>query len=121
MEGAAHKLLESTTHRTLHAHGFTRSSSQASLVLTDILSRYLALLALTCAKYAQHANRTGIAPWDALCALDELGVDVNELSDYCGSEGHDFRRFAALTARKLEDLHEFRGEAPACRVYGATC
>src|ERR1700722_18648066 len=110
MDNATHKLLESVTQKTLHAHGFSRSSSQASLALTDLLSRYLTLLALTCAKYAQHSGRPGISTWDALRALDELGYDVEELREYCSSEGNELQRYAIHTARRFEDLKELKGE-----------
>ncbi len=85
MDSGAYRLLESATQRTLHAHAFSRSSSQASSVLTDLLSRYLALLTSTCAKYSQHAGRTGLTVRDAIGALNELGVDIDELSDYCAT------------------------------------
>lgn len=108
MESGAQKLLESATQRTLHAHSFSRSSSQASSVLTDLLSRYLTLLTSTCAKYAQHAGRTGLTVHDAIGALNELGVGVDELSDYCATEGKELNRYALYSARRVEDLHEFK-------------
>ena len=101
--------LESVTQRTLHAHGFSRSSSQASQTLSDLLSRYLTLLSSTCAKYAQHAGRTGLTAMDAFCALDDLGVSVDELGEYCLSEGRELRHYAVLTARRMEDLNELKG------------
>ncbi|TFK37668.1 hypothetical protein BDQ12DRAFT_652775 [Crucibulum laeve] len=110
MDGAAQKLLECATQRTLHAHAFSRSSSQASLVLTDLLSRYLSLLTSTCAKYAQHAGRTELSIHDAIGALDELGVGVDELNEYCATEGKEFNRYALHSARRVEDLNEFRAQ-----------
>ena len=108
MESGAHKLLESATQRTLHAHAFSRSSTQASSVLTDLLSRYLTLLTSTCAKYAQHAGRSGLTIHDAVGALSELGVGVEELSGYCATEGRELNRYALYSARRVEDLHEFK-------------
>ncbi|KAF4612033.1 hypothetical protein D9613_003808 [Agrocybe pediades] len=110
MESGAHKLLESAVQRTLHAHAFSRSSSQASSVLTDLLSRYLALLTSTCAKYSQHAGRTGLTVRDAIGALDELGVSMEELSEYCATEGKELNRYALYSARRVEDLHEFKSQ-----------
>lgn len=110
MDNAAQKLLESATHRTLHASNFSRSSSQASLVLTDLLSRYLALLSSTCAKYAQHAGRTKLTPMDALSALDELGVSLDELKEYGSTEGIELNRYAVKSLRRVEDLNEFRAQ-----------
>ncbi|CCM03224.1 uncharacterized protein FIBRA_05349 [Fibroporia radiculosa] len=108
MDGGAKKLLESVTHETLHAHSFSRSSTQATLVLTDLLSRYLALLTTTCAKYAEHAGRLSLSLRDAVSALDELGVGVDELSEYCAVEGRDLARYNTRSARRVEDLNEFK-------------
>ncbi|CAA7261949.1 unnamed protein product [Cyclocybe aegerita] len=110
MESGAHKLLESATQRTLHAHAFSRSSSQASLVLTDLLSRYLSLLTATCAKYAQHAGRSSLTVRDALASLEELGVTLEELDDYCATEGKELNRYALYSARRVEDLQEFKSQ-----------
>ncbi|KAG6855968.1 hypothetical protein H0H87_008909 [Tephrocybe sp. NHM501043] len=110
METAACKLLESATHRTLHAQAFSRSSSQASMVLTDLLSRYLALVASTCAKYASHAGRTNITVNDALGALGDMGVELEELREYAGTEGRELGRYALWTARRVEDLGELKAQ-----------
>ncbi|KZT03328.1 uncharacterized protein LAESUDRAFT_744694 [Laetiporus sulphureus 93-53] len=108
MDGGARKLLETVTFETLHANNFSRSSTQASQVLTDLLVRYLALLTTTCAKYAQHAGRLSLSVRDAVSALDELGVGVDELSQYYATDGRDLSRYAIHTARRMEDLGEFR-------------
>jgi histone H3/H4 len=109
MENGAQKLLESATIRTLHAHNFSRSSTQASLVLTDLFSRYLDLVTSTCAKYAEHAGRTKLSIRDAVEALDELGVGVAELKEYCAIEGAELGRYSIKSARRVEDMNEFRG------------
>ncbi|KAG5219634.1 Serine/threonine-protein kinase [Salix suchowensis] len=88
MDHGAHKVLESATFRTLHAQNFSRASTQASYVLTDLLERYLTLLSSTAGKFAEHAGRgRSIGVRDAVCALDELGVGIDELKDWCVSEG----------------------------------
>ena len=110
MDVGSYKLLESATHRTLHAHSFSRTSSQASHVLTDLLSRYLMLLSSTCAKYAHHAGRTGLTARDAIGVLDELGLGLEELSEYCSSEGRELGRYAIHSARRVEDMNEFKGQ-----------
>ncbi|KAF8797742.1 hypothetical protein BYT27DRAFT_6930415 [Phlegmacium glaucopus] len=110
MDSGAHKLLESATQRTLHAHAFSRSSTQASSVLTDLLSRYLALLTSTCAKYAQHSQRSSLSVRDAIGALDELGVNLDELKDYCATEGKELNRYALISLRRVEDLYEFKSQ-----------
>ena len=56
MGSGSHKLRELATQRTLHTHTFSKLSTQASFVLTDLLSHYLTLLTFTCAKCAQHAH-----------------------------------------------------------------
>lgn len=109
METAATKLLESATIKTLHAHNFSRSSTQATLTLTDLLARYLALLSGTCAKYAHHAGRTNLSVYDAVAALEEMGVGVDELSEYCSIEAKELNRYASHSARRIEDLNELRG------------
>ena len=111
MDAGAKKILDSVTIETLHAHNFSRSSTQATVVLTDLLSRYLALLSATCARYAQHAGRLRLTARDAINALDELGLGVDELTDYCASEARDLARYASHTARRAEDLKEFKGQS----------
>lgn len=118
MESGSQKLLESAVQKTLHAHAFSRSSSQASVVLTDLLSRYLTLLTSTCSKYAQHAGRTGLTVQDIIGALDDLGVSIEELSDYCSSEGKELNRYALHSSRRIEDLHEFEGQS-LCASHGS--
>lgn len=108
MESGAFKILESAAHRTLHAHAFSRSSSQASLLLTDLLSRYLTLLTSTCARYAEHGGRTTMNVRDAVAAFEELGVSLHELNDYCATEGKELNRYALYSARRVEDILEFK-------------
>ncbi|KAF5353324.1 hypothetical protein D9756_008101 [Leucocoprinus leucothites] len=110
MDTAATKLLEAATIKTLHAHNFSRSSTQSILVLTDLLARYLELLSETTAKYAQHAGRTGLTAHDALAALDEMGVGVEELGQYCTIEAKEMNRYAQHSARRTEDLNEFKAQ-----------
>ncbi|KAJ7619404.1 hypothetical protein FB45DRAFT_930679 [Roridomyces roridus] len=107
MEYASQKLIEAATHRTLHAAAFSRASTHASTVLTDLLTRYLSLLATTSAKYAQHAGRTSVTCADALEALEELGVGMGDLTEYI-PEAKELSRYAVYSARRVEELHEFR-------------
>lgn len=110
MENASLKLLESAVHRTLHAHAFSRTSAQAGGVLTDLLARYLGLVTGSCARYAAHAGRTSVSVHDALGALGELGVDVEELREYAGGEARELGRYALWSGRRVEDLGELKGE-----------
>ncbi|KAJ7468545.1 hypothetical protein FB451DRAFT_1091994 [Mycena latifolia] len=107
MEHAAHKLLEAATHRSIHAAAFSRSSSHASAVLTDLLSRYISLLASTAAKYAQHSGRTTVTCTDALEALDDLGFGLQDLIDYI-PEAKELSRYAIYSQRRVEELNEFK-------------
>ncbi|THH03167.1 hypothetical protein EW145_g6474 [Phellinidium pouzarii] len=104
MDAGMNGLLDSVTHKTLHAQNFSRASSQASHVLTDLLSRYMSLLATTCSQYAEHAGRASVSVHDAVLALDELGVSVDELTDYAEGEGRELTRYASNTARRAEEL-----------------
>lgn len=93
MGSGSHKLCELETQRTLHTHTFSKLSTQASFVLTDLLSHYLTLLTFTCAKCAQHAHRTKLNVQDAISTLDELGVNLEELRDYCATEGRELNPY----------------------------
>ncbi|KAH8822699.1 hypothetical protein DL96DRAFT_1618807 [Flagelloscypha sp. PMI_526] len=112
MEFAAETLLASTIHRTLHAQGFTRSSSQAASVLTDLLSRYLTLLTSSAAKYATLCGRSGLLDArDLIEAMDDMGVSIDDLSNYYSSEGRDFMYL--ISRRREEDLAELRVQLQA--------
>lgn len=103
------QILHTTTTRTLHAHHFNKSSSEATYVLSYVLSRYLTLLADTCARYAEHAGRTGVTMWDALAALNEIGVEIDELREFAEGEGKETVRYTAQTARRADELVEIGG------------
>ncbi|TFK48312.1 hypothetical protein OE88DRAFT_1737994 [Heliocybe sulcata] len=111
MDVNTHKLLESATIRTLHAQNFSRSSTEAAHVLTDLLSRYLTTLSQSCKKYAEQAGRLNLSARDASCALEEMGVSVEELKEYCGTEGKELGRYALQTRNRLEDLKEYKGQS----------
>ncbi len=104
------QFLAAVAHRTLHAHSFTRSSAQATVVLTDLLSKYLLLLAATCSNYANHSGRTVFTARDALAALEELGVTLEELHGFASGEGKELARYATKTARRMDELAELRGQ-----------
>jgi len=109
MDIAASKLLESATIKTLHAHNFSRSSAHALHALTDLLARYFLLLAESGAKHAHHAGRASLTARDALAALHDMGVGLDELEEYCAVEAKDLNRYAQHSARRAEDLNEFKG------------
>lgn len=109
MDTSAKKILENVTIKTLHAQGFSRTSTQTNAVLTDVLSRYLQIVAATAAKYADHAGRRRVMVKDAVEAFDELGTSVDELKDYCATEGKDMTRYAEHGLKRVEDLNDFKG------------
>ena len=119
MDGTTSGLLDSVTQRTLYAQNFNRASSQASHVLTDLLCRYISLLASTCARYADHAGRTTVAMPDAILALDELGLSVDELFEYVEREGNDLRAegYTTITSRRAEELTLLKGHYLRKRVF----
>ncbi|KAH9846579.1 hypothetical protein C2E23DRAFT_852238 [Lenzites betulinus] len=110
MDSGSKKILESVTIKTLHAHNFSRSSTQANQVLTDLLSRYLTLFASTCAKYAEHAGRLRVTINDATHAMDELGTSVEELSEYCATEGKEMARYGVQSTKRIEDLNDLKAQ-----------
>ncbi|KAL1761962.1 hypothetical protein FB107DRAFT_244756 [Schizophyllum commune] len=111
MDGATQKLVESTVHRVLHANSFSRASSNATHILSDIFARYYLVLAQTCAQYAQHAGRSSINVHDALHAIEDLGFSLEELQDYVQGEAVDMARAGytprmSTSTRRMEELAE---------------
>ncbi|RPD60727.1 hypothetical protein L227DRAFT_547024 [Lentinus tigrinus ALCF2SS1-6] len=110
MDSGAKKILESVTLKVLHAHGFSKASTQANLVFADLLSRYLSIAAATVGQYAEHAGRRRIVPQDAVNAFGDMGTSVEELQDYCEVNGRDMARYAVHSSKRLEELNEFRAQ-----------
>lgn len=68
---------------TLAQTGFASTSRAASLTLSATLSRYLQLVAATCAERASLAGRSKVVAIDVLQGLEELGVGgVAELHEW---------------------------------------
>ncbi|KIJ60429.1 hypothetical protein HYDPIDRAFT_98718 [Hydnomerulius pinastri MD-312] len=108
-QAAASAVLDSVTIKILHAHSFARTSSQASSVLSNLLSRYLILVASACGQYAELAGRSRLSVHDLLACLGELGTNMDELSEYCSTEGVELSRYASSSAKRLDDLADIRG------------
>jgi hypothetical protein len=54
---------------------------------------------------------------DALSALDEMGVPVEELASYAATEGREFSKsFTVRTQRRMEELLELKGQLQLRRV-----
>ncbi|KIY47643.1 hypothetical protein FISHEDRAFT_74447 [Fistulina hepatica ATCC 64428] len=110
MDLAAQRLVETSVHRILHAYSFSRASSVATASLGDLFSRYLLLLASTCSNYAQHAGRPHLTIYDALKAFEELGVSLDELTDYAHTDAADVVKanYNYASERRVADLTEMR-------------
>lgn len=67
----------------LASAGFASTSSAASLTLTDVVARYLRLLATTSVEKAALAGRSKVAAVDVVQTLEDLGVgSVGELQEW---------------------------------------
>ncbi|OAX40749.1 hypothetical protein K503DRAFT_582661 [Rhizopogon vinicolor AM-OR11-026] len=107
-QAAAAAVLDSVVLKVLHAHNFSRTSSQASVVLTNLVSRYLILLSSVSGSYSELSGRSKVNIWDVLSSLGDLGVTLEELDEYSISEGKELGRYASSSTRRLDDLLEFR-------------
>ncbi|KAJ8588598.1 hypothetical protein M405DRAFT_768872 [Rhizopogon salebrosus TDB-379] len=107
-QAAAATVLDSVVLKVLHAHNFSRTSSQASVVLTNLVSRYLVLLSSVSGSYAELAGRSKVNMWDVLSSLGDFGITLEELDEYSSSEGKELGRYASSSTRRLDDLLEFR-------------
>ncbi|KAL4077633.1 hypothetical protein J3A83DRAFT_1639150 [Scleroderma citrinum] len=107
-QATASALVDSVVIKILHAHSFARTSSQALSVLSSILARYIVLVASACGQYAELAGRSHLSACDIIACLDELGTNVDELNEYCSIEGVDLSRYATSSAKRLDDLAEFK-------------
>ncbi|KAG0699219.1 hypothetical protein DFH29DRAFT_983615 [Suillus ampliporus] len=116
-QAAAATILDSVVLKILHAHNFSRTSSQASVVFANLVSRYLVLLSSVCGSYAELSGRSKVSIWDVLSSLGDLGVSLEELDEYCVSKGKEIRMYASSSARRLDDLLEFRGSFPNTPVH----
>lgn len=46
--------------------------------------------------------------YDAIEALEELGTSLEDLQEYGSGEGKELNRYALHSARRQEELNEFR-------------
>ncbi|WWC67574.1 uncharacterized protein I206_101484 [Kwoniella pini CBS 10737] len=75
---------------TLAQAGFASTSRAASVTLSTVLSKYLKLVATTCVERASLAGRGKVAAIDVVDALDDLGVNVDELIDWSCDQSGDY-------------------------------
>lgn len=93
----AASLLHHSSLRILHATSFSKTSSTASLVFADVISRYLALLAQTTASYASAAGRSKPSAFDVAAALEEMGFGLDQLREWaCEGGGVELSKYERL-------------------------
>ncbi|KAF8550712.1 hypothetical protein OG21DRAFT_1419236 [Imleria badia] len=102
-------MVDAVVMKILHAHSFARTSAQAMSVLSSLLTRYLVLLASACGQFSELAGRSSLSAHDLVACLEELGTNLDELGEYCGTEGAELSRYASSSAKRLDDLADFRG------------
>ncbi|KAH7885876.1 hypothetical protein F5I97DRAFT_1809135 [Phlebopus sp. FC_14] len=108
-QAAASTALDSVTAKILHAHSFARTSAQASSVFSNLLSRYLALVASACGRYAEHSGRSKLSIHDLIACLDEIGTNVDELKEYYATEALELSKYASSSAKRVDDLKDLHG------------
>jgi len=96
--------LRAATLRIAHAHDFSKTSNLAISVLVDLLSGFLELLASASVQHAQLAGRTSFNFYDALAALEELGIDVYEVMQWCRRDGSAMLEYQLPLPRHCNDL-----------------
>ncbi|KAJ1300631.1 hypothetical protein OPQ81_002283 [Rhizoctonia solani] len=99
METTAHQHLHRATLRILHSHNFSSSSSLASHTLTTLYAQYLDLLARSFAAHSHHAGRTKPTWSDAVNVLSEVGVGIEELSAWLGTEAGEVGKKYVVAGR----------------------
>lgn len=108
-QAATAVVVDSVVMKILHAHSFSRTSAQALSVLSSLLTRYLVLLASACGQFSELAGRPRPSAHDLVACLEELGTNLDELGEYCSTEGVELSRYASSSAKRLDDLADFRG------------
>ncbi|KAN0078255.1 hypothetical protein V8E55_010312 [Tylopilus felleus] len=107
-QAATAVIVDAVVMKILHAHSFARTSAQAVSVLSNLLTRYLVLLASACGQFSELAGRSNLSVHDLVACLEELGTNVDELAECC-TEGVELSRYASSSAKRLDDLADFRG------------
>ncbi|KAF9513503.1 hypothetical protein BS47DRAFT_1344152 [Hydnum rufescens UP504] len=92
--------LRRLVRQVVHANNFTKASSKALDIVVHLLGHYLELLAAKCALFAQHTGRDGVNIHDALMALEESGMDVEDIMGWCGRDGVELSKFGPGSLRE---------------------
>ncbi|KAN0065406.1 hypothetical protein ACQY0O_001242 [Thecaphora frezii] len=98
----------------LSSAGFSKSSSTAAHLLTEVLQRYVQLIGTTCVQHANHSGRNVVAPQD-LCAALELimgGDPVEEVLQWAEDEGRLELEEAATDAANLTESDAQTAQLP---------
>lgn len=82
LDARIHPLLQTAIFKILHGQQISRASSRATNTLVALVSSYLSLLLQRAAARAQLAGRVGVSLRDVVAALEELGEDVDGMSDW---------------------------------------
>ncbi|WWC87262.1 uncharacterized protein L201_002150 [Kwoniella dendrophila CBS 6074] len=90
---------------TLSQTGFASTSSSASVTLSNVLSKYLRLVASTCIERANLSGREKVSAIDVVDALDSLGVRIGELIDWTADQDGDY-----LNGNHLDNLQDYLKE-----------
>ncbi|WWD08067.1 hypothetical protein V865_006177 [Kwoniella europaea PYCC6329] len=83
-------VLHLATLHTLAQAGFASTSQAASLTLSTVIPKYLKVLATACVERATLAGRGKVAAIDVVDALDDMGVNVDELIDWAVDQSGDY-------------------------------
>lgn len=67
-----------------------------------------------CGQYAELAGRTRLSVHDVLACLDQLGTNFDELSEFCSTEGIELSKYSSSSARRVDDISEFRSMVVYC-------
>lgn len=96
--------LRTATLRIIRAHDFSRTSNTAVHALVDLLARFLDLVAGTTSEHAQLAGRTSANFYDALMALEEVGIDLDEIIQWRRMDGSMLSEYRRTTQEGIVGL-----------------
>lgn len=84
--------------RSCSNSNFNSAQTSASLALTDVLARYISLLASTAGEYANLTGRTQVGVWDGIAAVSEHGGRWEDLMGWLAEVGEGTGRLGGLEA-----------------------
>jgi histone H3/H4 len=98
----------------LSSAGFSKSSSQAIELLTEVFERYLLLLASKSKHHSNHVGRRISLPCDVEWSLNDLGTSTTDIQRWFDEEGGD------IAGRWLEvDQNDQRvSDLPSAKLLG---